>query len=176
MVESWNSLITSTMPDAEIKLFYAIIDDILLGASEFDLIDFTGGVEKTLAFIRETAKTHQAVARAMGGEIKFNPYYDRALPEFHKRRVARPALRFVPLAEDNDTMLHKEYKIMIFQGHPEMAENFGMAILHADYGAYTGNVSEKQAEELDVRFSLPHDGQRSSRFLVIFIPKKNRKL
>lgn len=32
------------MPDAEIKLFYAIIDDILLGASEFDLIDFTGGV------------------------------------------------------------------------------------------------------------------------------------
>ncbi|KAG7409481.1 Glutamine amidotransferase-like protein chyE [Fusarium oxysporum f. sp. rapae] len=176
------------MPDAEIKLFYPIIHDILPGASEFDLIDFTGGVfnltltlldpwvEKTLAFIRETAKTcpntaiigvcwgHQAVARAMGGEIEFNPYGDRvgvsplrytkrgieffggsqdkssnidfAVPEFHKRRVARPALRFVPLVEYNDTLLHEEYKIITFQGHPEMTEDVRRAILHADDGFF----------------------------------------
>ncbi|KAH7260740.1 uncharacterized protein BKA55DRAFT_661105 [Fusarium redolens] len=180
-----NSLITSTMPDAEIKPFYPIIYDILPGASEFYLIDFTGGVfnltlnvpypwvEKTLEFIRETAKTcpntaivgvcwgHQAVARAMGGKIEFNPYGDRrgiellggsqdksskidfALLEFHKRRVARPAQRFVPLAGDSDALLHEEYNIITFQGHPEMTEDVGMAILYADDGAYTGNLSEK---------------------------------
>lgn len=66
-------------------------------------------------------------------------------------------------------MLHEEYKIMIFQGHPEMTENLGRAILHADYGAYTGNVSEKQAEKLHVRFSLPHDGQRSFRRVADWI-------
>jgi len=41
-----------------------------------------------------------------------------------------------------------------------MTEDVVREILHADDGAYTGNLSEKQDEKLHARFSLPHDGQR----------------
>ncbi|KAL2672253.1 hypothetical protein Neosp_012954 [[Neocosmospora] mangrovei] len=221
MVDSWRAILKATIPDAEVEVYHPITDGILPDATKFNVVILTGGVfnltlpkvdpwvEQTLAFIRDTAENcpstkmvgvcwgHQAITRAMGGEIEFNPYGDRvgvhplqftergleffgssknasdpmafALPEFHKRRVGRLPPGSVSLAEGNEILFYEDKNIITFQGHPEMPESVGKGILDADDGAYKGGLSEREVEEMYARFSLPHDGPRMFQKVVDWI-------
>ncbi|ETS73442.1 hypothetical protein PFICI_15047 [Pestalotiopsis fici W106-1] len=131
---------------------------------------------------------HQAICRALGGTIRFNSQGDCvgvnslkftdngieffgksksgeqsrefSLHKFHKRQIDKIAPNFIELAEDREVLLSKDDKIISFQGHPEMTREVARGILDADDGAYTGELTQGQVDDLYALFELQNDGLR----------------
>ncbi|KAM5344521.1 hypothetical protein ACJ41O_013057 [Fusarium nematophilum] len=175
------AILKATVPDAEVEVYHPITDGVLPDATKFDAVTLAGGVfnltlpkvdpwvEQTLAFIRDTAENcsstemvavcwgHQAITRAMGGEIEFNPHFLNS---------TRGALAVLQL----DLSLRRR------QRHPALGlagSSYKRECWERDSGwddgAYAGGLSEREVKDMYARFSVPPDGERMFQKVVDWI-------
>jgi GMP synthase-like glutamine amidotransferase len=78
--------------------------------------------------------------------------------EYHRREVKSKPKGFVELAERGQMFINEKKTIWTFQGHPELNEGLGKALL-AESPAYMG-VDGREKEEISKRMERKHDGVR----------------
>ncbi|KAE8152082.1 class I glutamine amidotransferase-like protein [Aspergillus avenaceus] len=201
---SYISSLAHASPDAE-TTFYDPISTTYPDPKDYDVIILSGGkadasstapwVLNELDFIRGLVTRypnkklvgmcfgHQAIARALGGEVRTVPggpvaavrdirlteagreFFSFAagigsfrVPKFHVREVAKPAPGFVALAEDNECFVNERNTILSFQGHPEILNDFARKMLLSDDREYTENSTQGGLNAEVEKLQKPTDG------------------
>ncbi|KAJ5114117.1 hypothetical protein N7456_002651 [Penicillium angulare] len=93
------------------------------------------------------------------GQSFFNMSDKCAIHKFHKRRIAAPAPKFLPLAENNEILISESCKILSFQGHPELNDSIGKELLLRGDRTYLQGKSPEEVKALVDSTQVPHDGQ-----------------
>ncbi|PLB49126.1 copper/iron-regulated glutamine amidotransferase [Aspergillus steynii IBT 23096] len=181
-------------------------DFLVLSGGKADASSEEPWVLGVLHFVRrtvcETTKTkllgicwgHQAIARALGGEVqpvptgpiaavqdirltyagrKFFGYAAEAgyytAPEFHIREAAKPAPGFIHLAENHECFLNATGTVLTFQAHPEVQSGLARKMLLEEDDVYNGNSTKEQLEEELRKLMQPTDGIRLMERVVQWI-------
>ncbi|RDH26752.1 copper/iron-regulated glutamine amidotransferase [Aspergillus welwitschiae] len=193
--KSFRDVFSLVAPEAEVTFYDPHFDLIVLSGGKADASSSEPWVLGVLDFIRKiadgTSKTkllgicwgHQAIARALGGEVRPVPTgpiaaiqdiqltdfgrdffafaaeegYYRA-PEFHVREVAKPAPGFVQLAENRECFLNVAGTILTFQAHPEINSDLARRMLLDEDDTYNGNSTKEQLDEQVRRLAQATDG------------------
>ena len=91
--------------------------------------------------------------------------------QFHRRKIVEPAPEFVPLAEDHQSFLSPDNRILTFQGHPEMNAKLAQSIL-ADAPKYTEKLTKEQRDGVWRAMEKDQDGKVIFERIIRWIDEK----
>ncbi|KAJ5114960.1 copper/iron-regulated glutamine amidotransferase [Penicillium alfredii] len=203
--QAWQQALTKSAPSVKVDLYDPVFEKDFPDPLKYDLIVLSGGkadasssepwVLGVLDFVRATAREapktkmlgicwgHQAVARALGGEVgavstgpiaaiqdipltdagkEFFPFAagtgSYRAPEFHVREVSKPAPGFISLASNHECFVNKTNTILSFQAHPEISNDLAKKMLLEEDKEYNGNSTAEQLEAEVQKLEQPTDG------------------
>ncbi|KAB8230786.1 hypothetical protein ETB97_001734 [Aspergillus alliaceus] len=203
--QSWQEAFAIVSPTAEVDLYDPVVERKFPNALEYNLVVLSGGkadascsepwVLGVLDYVRNIVQNspntkilgicwgHQAVSRALGGQVravptgpiaaiqdihltevgkKFFPFAaisgSYRAPEFHVREVATPAPGFIHLAENNECFVNEANSVLTFQAHPEISNKLARKMLLEEDKEYNGNTSAEQLKREVQKLEQSTDG------------------